>query len=116
MADFEEKKPMIWWIEIDDVFFIWDHGEVSFKVFITQVNRFHLTIKFTAEYLKQEVNFLDVNIKLIDLFLKHTDKNHFLDPASSHHYHCKKGILYSQAIRLDRICSDQKTLTDAVMI
>ena len=107
---------MIWWIEIEDVFFIWDHGEVSFKVFITQVNRFHLTIKFTAEYLKQEVNFLDVNIKLIDLFLKHTVTNHFLDPASSHHYHYKKGILYSQAIRLDRIISDQKTLTDAVMI
>ena len=27
---------------------------------------FHSTIKFTAEYSKEEVNFLDVNVKLID--------------------------------------------------
>ena len=27
---------------------------------------FHSTIKFTAEYFKEDVNFLDVNVKLID--------------------------------------------------
>ena len=49
MADFEEKmlesfekKPMIWWRYIDDIFFIWEHGEESLKVFIEQVNMFHL--------------------------------------------------------------------------
>ena len=41
---------------------------------------FHSTIKFTAEYSKEEVNILDVNIKLIDgelktdLFVKPTVK------------------------------------------
>ena len=86
MADFEEKmlessekKPMIWWMYIDDIFFIWRHGRESLKVFIEQVNTFHSTIKFTAEYSKEEVNFLDGNIKLIDgklntdLFVKSTD-------------------------------------------
>ena len=41
MADFEEKmlegfekKPMIWWRYIDDIFFIWEHSEESLKVFI----------------------------------------------------------------------------------
>ena len=41
MADFEEKmlegfekKPIIWWRYIDDIFFIWEHGEESLKVFI----------------------------------------------------------------------------------
>ena len=29
----------------------------------------------------------------------------FLDPTSSHPYHCKKGILYSQNLRLNMICS-----------
>ena len=73
---------------------------------------FHPTIKFTAEYSKEEVNFLDLNIKLIDgelktdLFVKPTDTHQFLDPTSSHPYHCKKGIPYSQALRLNRICSD----------
>ena len=70
---------------------------------------FHPTIKFTAEYFNKEVNFLDVNITLIDgelktgLFLKPTDTHQFLDPISSHPYHCKKGIPYSQALRLNRI-------------
>ena len=86
MADFEEKmlessekKPMIWWMYIDDIFFIWRHGRESLKVFIEQVNTFHSTIKFTAEYSKEEVNFLDGNIKLIDgklntdLFVKSKD-------------------------------------------
>ena len=72
------------------------------------------TIKFTAEYSKEEVNFLDVNIKLIDaelkadLFVKPTDTHQFLDSTSCHPYHCKKGIPYSQALRRNRICSDNE--------
>ena len=99
---------MIWWRYIDDIFFIWEHGEKPLKVFIDQVNKFHPTIKFTAEYSKEEVIFLDLYIKLIDgeskknLFIKPTDTHQFLDPTSSHPYHCKKGIPYSQALRLNR--------------
>ena len=51
---------------IDDIFFIWEHGEESLKVFKEQVNTFYPTVKFTAEYSKDKRNFLDVNIKLID--------------------------------------------------
>ena len=46
MLESFEKKPMIWWRYIDGIFFIWGHGEV----FIEQVNMFHSTIEFTAEY------------------------------------------------------------------
>ena len=80
--------------------------------FIDQVNLFHPAITFTAEYSKEEVNFLDLNIKLIDgelktdLFVKLTDTYQFLDPTSSHPYHCKKGIPYRRALRVNRICSD----------
>ena len=122
MADFEEKmlesfekKPMIWWRYIDDILFIWEHGEESLKVFIEQVNMFYSTIKFTTDYSKEEVNFLDLNIELIsgelktDLFIKCTDTHKLSDPTSCHPYQCKKGIPYSQAIRLNRICSDNKT-------
>ena len=85
------------------------------KVFIEQVNIFHSTIKFTAEYSKEEVNFLNVNIKLIDgelkadLFVIPTDTHQLLDPTSCHPYNCKKGIPYRQALRLNRICSDNET-------
>ena len=64
MADFEEnmlesfeKKAVIWWRYIDDIFFIWEHGEESLKVFIEQVNMFHSTIKFAAEYSKRKLIF-----------------------------------------------------------
>ena len=49
------------------------------KVFIEQVNIIHTTIKCTAEYSRGEVNFVDVNTKLIngelntDLFFKPMD-------------------------------------------
>ena len=35
------------------------------------------------------------------------DTHQVLDPTSSHSYQCKKGIPYSQALMLNRICSDK---------
>ena len=96
-------------------FFIWEHGEESLEKFLNKLNSFHPTIKFTAEYSKEAINFLDVSIRLVegelmtDLFVKPTDTHQFLDPSSSHPYHCKKGIPYSQALRLNRICSDNES-------
>ena len=119
MADLEEKilnafeeKPVIRWRYIDDIFFAWEHGEESLEKFLNKVNTFHPTIKFTAEYSKEAINFLDVNVRVVegelvtDLFVKPTDTHQFLDPSSSHFYHCNKGIPYCQALRLNRICSD----------
>ena len=40
------------------------------------------------------------------MFVKPTDTHQFLYPTSSHPYHCKKRIPYSQALRLNTICSD----------
>ena len=57
MADLEEGiledielQPHIWWRYIDDIFFIWAHGEDSLKQLIEKLNAFHPTIKFTAEW------------------------------------------------------------------
>ena len=80
------------------------------KLFISEINLFHPTIKFKADWSKEKVNFLDVYINLknsvlsIDLFLKPIDTHQILDPTSWHH--CKKGIPYSQTLRLNRTCSD----------
>ena len=109
---FKKKKTMTWWRYVDDIFFIWEHGEESLRDFTDHVNFFHPTITFTAQYSKEKVNFLDLNIKLIDgtlkadLFVKLAVTNQILDPTSSHPYLCEKGIPYSQALRLNRICSD----------
>ena len=60
-------------------------------------------MKFTGEWSKEEINFLDVNIRLrnrqlkTDLHIKPTC-HQFLDSTSCHPYHCKKGIPYSHAL------------------
>ena len=88
------------------------NGEESLEKFLNKLNSFHPTITFTAEYSKETINFLDVNIRLVeeelmtDLFVKPTDRHQYLDPSSSHPFQCKKGIPHSQALRLNRICSE----------
>ena len=91
-----KKQPNVWWRYIDDIFFIWEHDEESLKEFLNDINSFHSTIKFTADWSKEKVNFLDVEVTLnngvlsTDLFVKPTDTPQFLDPTSCHPYHCKK--------------------------
>ena len=107
---------MIWWRYIDNNFFIWEHGEESLEKFRNKLTTFNPTIEFTAEYSKEAIKFLDVNVRLVegelmtDFFVKPTDTKQFLDPSSSHPYHCKKGMPYSQALRHNRICSDNESL------
>ena len=104
-----KKKPSVWWRYIDDIFFIWEHVEESLQEFINEINSFHPTIKFTADWSKEKVNFLDVEVTLknsvlsTDLFVKPTDTHQFLDPTSCHPYHCKKRIPYSQTLRLKKV-------------
>ena len=119
MADLEKRllsdmdlKPYIWWRYIGDIFIIWKLGEKSLKLFLEKINRFHPTITSTAYWFHSSVNFLDVKVttkdgKIItDLYVKFTDSHQHLGSSSCHPYHCKKSIPYSQALRLNRICSN----------
>ena len=69
-------------------------------------------MKFTCEYSSEKVNHLDVKVivregRLItDLYVKQTDSHQYLDPSSCHSYHCTKSIPYSQALSINRICSE----------
>lgn len=107
-------KPEVWWRYIDDVFFVWRHGEEKLHDFIRILNSSHRSIKFTYEFSKESLNFLDVMVHLkngkveTDLFTKPTDTHQFLHASSCHVYHTKKAIPYSQALRLNRICSKQE--------
>ena len=119
MAELEEEiikesayKPHLWWRYIDDIFYLWEHGENKLKSFIDKISKVHPTITFTAEWSKTSINFLDVTVSLIegvietDLYVKPTDSHQNLQSSSCHPFHCKKGIPYSQALRLNRICSE----------
>ena len=75
------KKPWLWWRYIDDIFMIWQHREDELKTFLEKLNNFHPSIKFTCEYSREKVNYLDEQVivregKLItDLYVKQTDSH-----------------------------------------
>ena len=110
MANLEERiledielQARIWWRYINDIFFIWKYEKDSLKQFIETINALHSTIKLTAERSGEEIDFLDVNVRLrnrqleTDQHIKSNDTHLFLDSTSCHLYHCKKSIQYSQA-------------------
>ena len=72
----------------------------------------HGTIKLTADWLKTSINFLVVTVSITkgiietDLYVKPTDSHQYLLSSSCHPFYCKKGIPYSQTLRLNRICSN----------
>ena len=88
--------------------------------FFDEINQVHTTIKFDFNFSTSEVNFLDLTIykdkrgKLqTRIYTKPTDKHAYLHKNSAHPYHLKKSIPYGQALRLKRICSDEKEFIDA---
>ena len=121
MAELEEEilrkaefKPYLWWMYIDDIFFLWEHGEEKLKSFTDNINKMHRTIKFTADWSKTSIIFLDVAVSITegiietDLYVKPTESHQYLLSSSCHLFYCKKGIPYSQALRLNRICSSNE--------
>lgn len=99
---------------IDDIFFIWTHGETELLNFIAKFNQVHPAITFSHTYSPLSVAFLDVRITIshgrliTKLFKKPTDNHQFLHFESSHVRHWKTGIPYSQAQRFRRICSEDQ--------
>ena len=111
--DHHVEKPWLWWRYIDDVFLVWTHGEEKLLEFIDFLNSAHRSIKFTAEYSKETIHFLDVQVIkkddriVTDLYTKPTDTHQLLHHSSCHPSHTKRGIPYGQALRLRRICSEE---------
>ena len=105
-------KALMRWRYIDDIFMVWEHGEEELKKFLETLNCYHPTIKFTAESSKAKINFLDVTVMkkgnqlATDLYVKPTCTHQYLHASSCHVSHCKKSIPFSQALRLNRICSE----------
>ena len=105
-------KTLVWWRYIDDIFMMWEHGEEELQKFLETLNCYHPTIKFTAEYSRAKINFLDVTVikkgnqLVTDLYIKPTDTHQYLHASSCHVSHCKKSIPFSQTLPLNRICSE----------
>ena len=112
-----DKQPLLWLRFIDDIFFLWQHGEVALKEFMTFINNFHKTIKFEHTSSPRQINFLDTTIffnsivKLESkLYVKPTDRTMLLAYNSFHPRPCKHGIIYSQALRYRRLTTSNEIL------
>ena len=96
---------MVWFRYIDDIFFIWTHGEQELQRFLEELNKTHPNLKFTHESSKEKISFLDLSVSLCngnlytDLHIKATDCHQYLEYTSSHPEHTKKSIIYSQTLR-----------------
>ena len=85
---------------------------------MTEFNLFSDDIKFTYEYNKDTISFLDLKVilsngKLItSLYSKLTDCHQYLHYGSCHPEHTKRSIVYSQALRIKSVCSEESNFDE----
>lgn len=108
------NNVLIWYRFIDDVFFIWQGTEKALLEFKDTLDHCLPTISFTIEHSQKQVHFLDVLISVqngtlvTDQYCKPTDRTTYLASDSFHPDPLKKGLPYSQLIRLRRITSNDE--------
>ena len=119
LKDFKAKtglEPLVWFRFLDDIIFVWQHGEENLKKFFEHMQTFaerkgmKTSLKFTFEY-GQSVPFLDTTVSLkegkivTDLYCKKTDAHLYLRSDSCHPKNCIKGLAKGEFLRVKRICS-----------
>lgn len=107
------KKPKMWRRYIDDIFMIWQHGTEELHTFMTYLNNFHQTIKFTMQQSDAVLPFLDVlvykgteNQIHTTIYSKPTDAKRYLHYHSHHPRKQKIAVPIGLMIRARRICSE----------
>ena len=103
---------LLWKRYIDDIFIVWQGSERELHEFASYLNSLVPTIIFNMEYDHNAISFLDTTVRLHEgklsttLYRKPTDKNSLLHATSAHPTALKRGLPYSQFLRLKRICSN----------
>ena len=106
------KKPRIWLPEKILHMSSINLTELELNEFVNYCNSFHDSIKFTIEYSKESISFLDAityNSNLgfnSTLYIKPTDTHSYLDYKSCHPQNNKSSIPYSQFLRIRRNCTE----------
>ena len=100
---------------IDNIFLLWQGTLEVLEVFIKQISKLHLTIKFTEGITFNTIEFLDCHIyeskdgKLHStVHSETTDRKSYLHSKSYNTKSSTTRISYSQPLRIRRICSEEK--------
>ena len=86
----KQHQPLVWFRYIDDIFFIWTHCREKLEGYLDNFNKFHPNLRFTLEYSRKNVTFLDLDVKILDrkivtnLHIKATDRHQYLHYTLSH--------------------------------
>jgi hypothetical protein len=117
LRNYPKTLPKLQLRLIDDIFGIWQGNEFELLEWVKFLNDSHNTIKFTVEYSKTQIPFLDTLVYFDDnnklktkLYKKPTDNKQYLHYNSEHPKHVKNSIPYAQALRYRRIISDNDIL------
>lgn len=131
MASWEEAalsrctlKPLHYFRYLDDIWGIWNHSATEFDKFLENLNNWNSSIRLKATFDKNAVNFLDTTTfkgpkfakenKLdIKIYFKDTDTHALLHRSSFHPRHTFAGIVKSQLLRFNRICTQPEDFRKA---
>ena len=107
------KMIKLWKRYIDDILVLFKGSREDFEEMVSWLNSIMPgVVKFKFNFSEEKIEFLDLVIKIedgkiqTDLFIKPTNSQVYLDYETNHPHHCKKGIIYSQALRTIERCSD----------
>ena len=98
---------------LDDIFHTW---LISFDIeaFSKLINELDPDLKFSFEKLTTDINFLDINIKIVDnqlhfdIYHKLTNSFSYSKYSSCHPFHSTNNISLSLARRIIRIVTDKR--------
>ena len=121
------KLPTAYFRFLDDIFCIWDHSRDCLDTFLDILNSHHPAVTLTASIQENSNDFLDVTAfkgPSLDskgrldtkVYFKPTDTHQLLHKASFHPKHTFRGILKSQIIRFNRICSQKSDFDSACFV
>ena len=84
-------------------------GHMVKKVFLKDLNEFYLNLMFTSESSKKNVGFLDLKVKLKQgkierICMLNLRPDNYFHYTSSHPEHTKRSTVFSQSLRVGRIC------------
>ena len=119
------KEPLVWKRYIDNVFSLWNMNIGEINGFIQQANRYHPTIKLTAEISDKEIIFLDTCVFKGDRFketsildvrthYKPTETFQYTHFSSCHPPGVSKGFIKGEALRLLRTNSSETTFDENI--
>uniref|UniRef100_A0A803JBV1 Reverse transcriptase domain-containing protein n=1 Tax=Xenopus tropicalis TaxID=8364 RepID=A0A803JBV1_XENTR len=100
---------------IDDIFIIWRGDHIGVESFVASLNDLSTPVKFTLNYDKEAIDFLDVRIFRspngigTTLYRKNTDRNTVLHAHSFHPPSVIRSIPYTQFLRVFRINTNLAT-------